>query len=72
MRKRFYSVVIKIYRNTRKVLSELGKEVCASKTPKSFRRSEKDFEKIVKWFTSLNDAETYIVKMNKMCQGYDW
>ena len=54
--KKYYSVIVKIYRNVSRVVADFGRVVWAKEKPKTYRRHEKEYEGIVKWFESEEDA----------------
>ena len=59
--KKYYSVVIKVYRNVARIVAEFGRVTWAKEKPKSYRRKEKDYEGIVKWFENEEDALSLIM-----------
>ena len=56
MKKQYYSVIVKSYRNVARVVAEFGRTVYATEKAKSYRRKEKDYEGVVKWFDNQDDA----------------
>ena len=63
-KKKYYSVIIKMYRNVARVVAEYGRVVYSMQKPKNYRRKEKEYEGIVEWFESADEAYKLIMSFS--------